>query len=186
MYIFVLPWYKFGKAHGYDHFSFFFYVRLNLTVKSRHAIMASFKTLFLQNRYKLVAAGTEHRAVFKVFTNQLTGSADVFVPRLVPVGVVDMFQSVHVADQHGKLLYGPGPNQLVQPANLIHIRLLALYTGHGVPIGQLLNMAQLGLCFLRSPLHDSIIGEKHAQREHDQYQDNRIFAGPSDDIILLF
>ena len=59
MYIFVLPRHKIGKAHGYDHFSFFFYVRLNLTVKSRHAIMASFKTLFLQNRYKLVAAGTE-------------------------------------------------------------------------------------------------------------------------------
>ena len=97
MYIFVLPRHKIGKAHGYDHFSFFFYVRLNLTVKSRHAIMASFKTLFLQNRYKLVAAGTEHRAVFKVFTNQLTGSADVFAsPPVRNTGLCLKFSQINL------------------------------------------------------------------------------------------
>ena len=123
-----------------------------------------------QHRNKLVAAGTEHRAVLEDFTNQLAGGTDILIPRLMSAGVVDVLQPVHIAGYYGKIPCFMLRDQPVYVADLFRIGQLAFHAGHGILKGQGLGVAQLGLRLVRPSPHDRIVRKEHAQREEDQQQ----------------
>ena len=56
----------------------------------------------LQQHDELVAADAEDRAVLEDAANEGAGCAEVLVARLVPGGVVDAFQPVHIENGDGK------------------------------------------------------------------------------------
>ena len=132
MYVFILAGNVIGKSHRYDDFSFFLHIGFHLPVKGSHTLLPFFKALGFQHNDKLIAAGTEHRTVFEVLADQVAGCTDIFIAGFMAVGIVDMFQSVYIADQKRKFLHDAFLYFQIHQVQRVQISLFALHPGHSV------------------------------------------------------
>ncbi len=107
-----------------------------------------------QDCHEFVSAHPINRAVFEGLTDQPAGGADEFISGLVAVGIIDIFQTVHVADHDGKGISLSLLDGGVQFTLFIQVCMFALDPRHGVGVDDLLAL-------LRALVHERII------RQHD-------------------
>ena len=110
------------------------------------------------HRREFVAAHAVYRAVREDLAHHFAGVADIIVARLVALGVVDLFQAVHVAHGDGEGLGGVLADALVQLFLGQQVGVLVFDPRHGIDHGQ-------ALVLLRALVHVGVVGQDDHQRE---------------------
>ena len=111
--------------------------------------------------------------------NDLAGPLDVFVAGAVALGIVDELQPVQIAHHQAKRPHVRPGDALVQLLFLFGVGAPALHAGQRIPVGHLLDHAQLDLIGPGPLVHHPEAADEHGQREGDQERDGGHAAADS-------
>ena len=124
-------------------------ILLNLSIDPAQNLSPRFKVLPLKQYNEFVAANPEDRTVYEVFTQKLTGGADVFVAGFVAQGIVDLFETIHITHNDAEFHRVPIGDLCLQPLLVNGKGMLAADTGQRVGESNTPRLVALLGCLFR-------------------------------------